>query len=281
MNQTRKTLCPRIAFLPWRIGKLLKPTLRKTIRVSPLTVWLAFLHVQSSFAAPGGGAPASEPARSSEPIPWSEIGTKATAQYSGEGLSISAVEGGAVLRCLFQRMNARATAEGLWITSTVDGAKGEPFRVVAVAVGREGGSKRGQPCPREPQPRDSRTRLSALRALPATGRVEVAEMLARFVRPGVIEEYSVSMGGVRQDFVISERPDGSRELSQAMSLPTGLPNGTGAVGRRWVSERLGIGDESRVTQVIGRVERDGQRELERLESRLEQVYESNNGELEV
>jgi hypothetical protein len=36
-----------------------------------------------------------------------------------------------------------------------------------------------------------------------------------------------------------------------------------------------------VTQAIGRVRRDGQPELELLKSRLEQVYESNNGEVEV
>jgi hypothetical protein len=36
-----------------------------------------------------------------------------------------------------------------------------------------------------------------------------------------------------------------------------------------------MGDESRVTQAIGRVERDRQPELERLKSGLEQVYENN------
>ena len=51
--------------------------------------------------------------------------------------------------------------------------------------------------------------------------------------------------------------------------------------RRWVSERLGMGDESRVTQAIGRVKRDGPRELKRLKRRLEQVYESINGETEI
>src|ERR1019366_5481246 len=51
--------------------------------------------------------------------------------------------------------------------------------------------------------------------------------------------------------------------------------------RRWVSERLGMGDESRVTQAIGRVKRGGPRELERLKCRLEQVYESNNEEVEA
>jgi hypothetical protein len=51
--------------------------------------------------------------------------------------------------------------------------------------------------------------------------------------------------------------------------------------RRWVSERIGMGDESRVTQAIGWVKREGQPELERLKRRLEQVYESDNRAVEV
>jgi hypothetical protein len=51
--------------------------------------------------------------------------------------------------------------------------------------------------------------------------------------------------------------------------------------RRWVSERLGMGDESRVTQAIGRLKRKGQPELERLKRRLEQVYENHNAEVEA
>jgi hypothetical protein len=51
--------------------------------------------------------------------------------------------------------------------------------------------------------------------------------------------------------------------------------------RRWVSERLGMGDESRVTQAIGRLKRKGQPELERLKRRPEQVYENRNEEVEV
>jgi hypothetical protein len=42
-----------------------------------------------------------------------------------------------------------------------------------------------------------------------------------------------------------------------------------------------MGDESRVTQAISRVKRDGQSELERLKRLLEQVYENNNGEVET
>jgi hypothetical protein len=51
--------------------------------------------------------------------------------------------------------------------------------------------------------------------------------------------------------------------------------------RRWMSERLGMGDESRVTQAIGRLKRKGRPELERLKRRLEQVYEIHNAEVEA
>ena len=51
--------------------------------------------------------------------------------------------------------------------------------------------------------------------------------------------------------------------------------------RRWVSDRLGMGDESRVTQAIGRVKRKCPPGLERLKKRFEQVYEKHNGEVEV
>ena len=58
--------------------------------------------------------------------------------------------------------------------------------MVAGAVGREG----------------------ALATLPPRGTVTVADKLARCVRPGLTEEYSVSVDGVRQDFVVPERPAG-------------------------------------------------------------------------
>ena len=48
-----------------------------------------------------------------------------------------------------------------------------------------------------------------------------------------------------------------------------------------MSERLGMGDESRVTQAIGRLKRKGKPELDRLKRRLEQGYENHNGEVEV
>ncbi|MGO8926453.1 MAG: hypothetical protein ACLQU3_06125 [Limisphaerales bacterium] len=51
--------------------------------------------------------------------------------------------------------------------------------------------------------------------------------------------------------------------------------------RRWVSERLGMGDESRVKQAIGRLKRKGQPELERPKRRLEQVYEPQSAPVPI
>src|SRR5213592_2575356 len=48
--------------------------------------------------------------------------------------------------------------------------------------------------------------------VPRIGTVEVADKLARFVRPGLTEEYTVSTDGLRQDFIIEQRPVGAGPL---------------------------------------------------------------------
>jgi len=72
----------------------------------------------------------------SEAIPLDQLGAVATKQVEGEGLSVTASENGARLRCAFQRLGGQATPEGLWLTSTTDGPKPERFRLVAVKAGR-------------------------------------------------------------------------------------------------------------------------------------------------
>jgi hypothetical protein len=49
-------------------------------------------------------------------------------------------------------------------------------------------------------------------ALSAAGHVETAGSLVRFIRPGLVEEYSTGMDGIRQDFLVLDRP-------AALSLP--------------------------------------------------------------
>ena len=68
------------------------------------------------------------------PIPWDQIGSKAGADYNGDGLSVTATDSGARLHCAFQRMDGEATAEGLWLTSTVTNGAGDRFRVKAVVL---------------------------------------------------------------------------------------------------------------------------------------------------
>ena len=149
------------------------------------------------------------------PIPFDQIGTMAAKQYKGDGLAITATPDGASLHCAFQRLNARVTTEGLWLASIVDGAKGEPFRVIARSLGR-----------------------GEAKALPRTGQVAVSDQVAKFIRPRLTEEYSVGMEGVRQDFVIEQKPAGrgpmrlelevdGAQAEQAGSVVKLLPTGSG------------------------------------------------------
>ena len=57
-----------------------------------------------------------------QPIPWNQLGSQATAQYSGDGLAVNPTADGARLRCAFQKLEAEVTAAGLWLRSTATGA---------------------------------------------------------------------------------------------------------------------------------------------------------------
>src|SRR5580700_9452449 len=70
-------------------------------------------------------------------IPWNEIGAKAGADYKGDGLAVTPSESGARLRCVFQRLDAEAGPEGLWLTSAVANTVSDRFRVKAMEVGRK------------------------------------------------------------------------------------------------------------------------------------------------
>ena len=73
-----------------------------------------------------------------------------------------------------------------------------------------GNAKRGLP--------HSKTLSRSTTCLGSTGLVSVADTLVRFVRPGLTEEYSVSVDGVRQDFVVTERLAGTGELQVGLGV---------------------------------------------------------------
>jgi hypothetical protein len=54
--------------------------------------------------------------------------------------------------------------------------------------------------------------------LARTGTVSAEDKLVRFTRPGLTEEYSVSVDGVRQDFVIAAPPAGAGDLRVELAL---------------------------------------------------------------
>ena len=104
--------------------------------------WAVALGIGSSFGLTAAAADSADPApaRTSQAIPWSQIGAKAGADYQGDGLAVSPTVDGARLRCVFQRLEGEATREGLWLTSTVippSGTVNDRFRVVAATVGRQ------------------------------------------------------------------------------------------------------------------------------------------------
>jgi len=121
----------------------------------------------------------------------------AQGRVHGDVLSVSATGNGALLHCAFQKMDGRVTDEGLWLTSTATTAFGKRFHLVAVALARPGQNRM---------------------ALCPTGKVRVTGSVVGWERPGLMEEYSVSMDGVQQDFVVERRPPGQGKLRVELAL---------------------------------------------------------------
>jgi hypothetical protein len=111
-----------------------------------------------------------------------------------DGLCVWSSNGTARLSCVFQRLEGEIAPEGLWLTSTGTDAVSDRFRLTAVSVGYAPGN-----------PKSGRAEVCATK-LPRTGTVELVDDQVRFVRPGLVEECSVSLDGVRQDFVVTKKP---------------------------------------------------------------------------
>jgi hypothetical protein len=155
-----------------------------------LLIMLASLPAMS-VAQAAGLAATNTPAA----IPWNEIGAKAGADYQGDGLAVTPTKSGARLHCIFQRLDGEATAEGLWLTSTVTNTVSDRFCVTAIGMGRTTTDATFNfPSPESSSP------------LAGVGEVSVCGQTARFSRTGLTEEYSVSMDGVRQDFIVEQAP---------------------------------------------------------------------------
>jgi hypothetical protein len=121
---------------------------------------------------------------------WDQIGAKAGMNYHGDGLAVTSESNGARLHCISQSLDAEAATNGLWVTSTMTNQSNGRFQVKAVRLGR----------PAVDWP------------LAETGTVTVDQQTVRFERAGLVEQYDVSMDGVRQDFIVAGKPAGFGEL---------------------------------------------------------------------
>jgi len=122
------------------------------------------------------------------------------------------------LRCVFQRLEGETTREGVWLSSTAEGNPGDKFCVRATALGRlvarpsrlrvkRASSPRSDPGDEtSPELTEEDACATPEVALPRSGTVAINGKSVRFARPRLMEEYTVSMDGVRQDFIIEQRP---------------------------------------------------------------------------
>jgi hypothetical protein len=139
----------------------------------------------SKASVGGGGATAS----TGKTLTHRELVDQATSE-STERHQVTRTATGAAITCALQAMEAQVTADGLAVTSTAKD-EGGGFSMAVGAVGRLDGSM----------------------ATAGTGRVEVADKTARLIRPltsgaAVIEEVTTSAEGIRQDFVLPQKPTG-------------------------------------------------------------------------
>lgn len=211
------------------------------MKLSRLTGLLASLYMAGNALAAE-----SEPIlNQQQAIPWDQLGAKAQQEYPSDSLSIRAAPHGAELQVKSQALKGQATSEGLWLTSMSADAdsKRDRFRVQSISIGR-----------------NRRT----IATLDATGIVKTETDVVRFIRPGVVEEYRVSVEGVRQDFIVEQRPasEGSLELrlqvsgATAQAVASGVRLVLDGSGRPLRYHRLHVTDASgkaleAVVQVTG------------------------------
>lgn len=171
--------------------------------------------------------PAQDPSRN---IPVDMLGAEAQKRYAGDGISITPTADGARLRSILQRLEGNATTTGLWLSSTAeeDVVKPNQFCVMAASVGRG----------------------HEMHCLNSAGVVSVMPESAAWTRPGLVEEYRVCSDGVRQDFVLPQRPPGTGGLAvdlqvtgaSALEAAYGVKLTLDTTGRELAYHRLQVTD---------------------------------------
>ncbi len=128
---------------------------------------------------------------------FSELGQKATEKADSNSLGIKAVDNVAKIICKLQALEASVTPSGISIKSTSSTEGGGTFSMKVAGLGSIG------------------HRLSQVSP---EGKVKVSKDCVQIIYPELIEEYTVSGDGIRQDFIISKKPEGNGNLSLSIGL---------------------------------------------------------------
>lgn len=118
------------------------------------------------------------------------------ASCQGKWLAVNADAHGAKLKCDLQKLRGEATTDGMWINSVTDSFDCR-FRIKATGISRGDG---------------------AIQRFTDKGAILSTASKASYSRPGLVEEYTVSVDGIRQDFRVDQEPVGTGTLNLHLEL---------------------------------------------------------------
>jgi hypothetical protein len=102
-----------------------------------------------------------------------------------------------LLSCRWQCLEGSVRTSGLSLRSTAPGNTDAPFSIKAASLERSQGKTAG---------------------FCGSGTVETQSGMIRWLRDGVVEEFTTGMDGVRQDFVLTQRPHGEGILRLRLQM---------------------------------------------------------------
>ncbi len=140
-------------------------------------------------------ADGSKPAEKS--FSFSELGQKAAEKVDSSSLGIKAVDNGAEIICKLQAIEALVTQSGISIKSISKSEGSGTFNMKVAGLGRV---------------------KDKLSPLSSDATVKVSNNCAQIVHPEIVEEFTVSGDGIRQDFIVTKKPEGNDELVLAIGL---------------------------------------------------------------
>ena len=92
----------------------------KRTSILSVSALISFCSATGAVAQAAASTRPEPPVRQAAPersaaIPFDQLGAAAAEQYNGDGLAVASTPDGAKLRCVFQRLNANVTTQGLWL----------------------------------------------------------------------------------------------------------------------------------------------------------------------